>query len=148
MTASPDDRAVLTVLYDGDCGFCKASMALLLVWDSRHRLYPVAIQSSEGQKLLSPLTDAEKLASAHLVTANGALISGARGAPTLLRQLPGGCWLAGLTAAVMPLVQAAYRVVTRSRSFLGRFVTDGCVARANQRITDRRRGTMPPTAAR
>lgn len=142
------DRPLVTVLYDGDCGFCKASVSLLLAWDRRSRLYPVAIQSPEGQELLGSLTDEERLASAHLVTAEGERISGAKASPMLLRQLPGGGWLAGLAAATMPLVQAAYRAVTRSRSFLGRFVTRGCSARADQRISERRRGTIPPTVAR
>jgi predicted DCC family thiol-disulfide oxidoreductase YuxK len=148
LTGRPEDRAEITVLYDEECGFCKACMGLLLVWDRRHRIYAVGIQSSEGQSLLSPLTDAEKLASAHLVTATGELISGARGAPTLLRQLPGARWLARLSEVTMPLVEATYRGVTRTRTFFGRFVSSGCSARADQRISERRRGTMPPTAAR
>ena len=145
---SPGDRAELIVLYDGECGFCKACMGLLLAWDRRLRLYPAAIQSSEGAMLLSSLTNTEKLASAHIVTASGELISGAKGAPTLLRQLPGGSGLAWLSAVTMPVVQAAYRGVTRSRSLLGHLVSSGCSTRADHRISERRRGTSPPTAAR
>lgn len=138
----------VVVLYDGDCGFCKACMGLLLVWDTRRRLYPATIQGPEGRTLLRSLPAAERLASAHLVTGDGELISGAKGAPVLLRQLPGGSWLAWLSARTMPLVGAGYRAVTKSRSLLGRFVTAGCLARADQRISERRRGTIPPTAAR
>lgn len=138
----------VVVLYDGDCGFCKACIGLLLAWDTRHRLYPAAIQGPEGQSLLGSLPDAERLASAHLITADGELISGAKGAPTLLRQLPGGAWLAWLSAKAMPVVDAGYRVVTRSRSLLGRLVLRGWSVRADQRISERRRGTIPPTAAR
>lgn len=146
---SPADSGPhLTVLYDGECGFCKACMGLLLSWDRHRRLHPVAIQSSEGQSLLSSLTEAERLESAHVVTVSGELISGASAAPTLLRELPGGGGLAWLSAAAMPVVRAAYRVVTKSRSLLGRFVSKGCAARAEKRISERRRGTIPPTAAR
>lgn len=144
----PNERAHVVVLYDGDCGFCKACMGLLLLWDTRNRLYPAAIQSPQGRSLLDSLSDAEQLASAHLIAEDGELISGAKGAPALLRQLPGGNWLAWLAAVTMPLGRAVYFAVTRSRSFLGRFVTSGCSARANQRIGERRRGTIPPTVAR
>lgn len=144
----PNEQAHVVVLYDGDCGFCKACMGLLLLWDTRHRLYPAEIQGTQGQSLLSSVPDAERLTSAHVVTGDGELISGAKGAPTLLRQLPGGGWLAWLSAATMPVVEAAYRVVTRSRSLLGRFVPRGWAVRADQRISERRRGTIPPTAAR
>lgn len=146
--APPDEQAHVVVLYDGDCGFCKACVGLLLLWDTHNRLYPTAIQSPQGRSLLSSLSDAEQLASAHLVTGDGELISGAKGAPILFRQLPGGGWLAWLSAAAMPVVEATYGVVTRSRSLLGRFVPRGWSARADHRISERRRGSIPPTTAR
>ena len=66
----------MPVLYDRDCGFCRFSIGLLLAWDRRRRLRPVAIQSDEGQRLLADLPPDERLASAHAIDADGRLRSG------------------------------------------------------------------------
>ena len=67
----------MPLLYDRDCGFCRFSVAVVLAWDRRGRLRPVAIQSDEGQQLLAALPEADRLASAHVVEPDGALRSGA-----------------------------------------------------------------------
>ena len=43
------------VLYDEDCGFCRWSLDKILLWDRRHALRPVAIQSEEGARLLAAI---------------------------------------------------------------------------------------------
>ena len=40
----------LIVLYDGECGFCKVMLAVLLSWDKAKRLRPVPIQSERGAR--------------------------------------------------------------------------------------------------
>lgn len=141
-------RAAVTVLYDSDCGFCKVCVGVLLRWDRAGRVYPAAIQSAEGDVLLSSMTPAERLGSAHLVTAEGALLSGGEAAPALLRQLPAGRPLAALSAALMPVTKLAYRLLTRLRSGIGPALPEGWRRGAEMRIETRRQGTIPPTEAR
>ena len=43
-TVTPHAQARATVLYDGDCGFCKWSLAKLLAWDRRGALRPLPLQ--------------------------------------------------------------------------------------------------------
>lgn len=121
------------VLYDADCGFCKWSVNVLLRWDRRRRLRPVAIQSGEGQRLLADVPPGGRLQSAHAVLADGTLLSGGAAAPSVLRLLPGG----GLPAAVLARFPAAtdraYRFVAEHRAGFGR------LARADPGAEVRRR---------
>ncbi|MGH7727864.1 MAG: thiol-disulfide oxidoreductase DCC family protein [Vulcanimicrobiaceae bacterium] len=41
-----------TVLYDGDCGFCRASVGLVAALDRAHRIRAVPFASQEGRTLL------------------------------------------------------------------------------------------------
>src|SRR4029077_19890649 len=138
----------MAVLYDGGCRFCRFCLALLLLWDRPRRLYPVAIESPLGQRLLAPMAPADRLRSAHVVTAGGTLLSGAEAAPALLRELRIGTPLARLAAALMPLTAAAYCVVARSRGVVASRLPEAWCAKADRLIADRRRGITPPTAAR
>ena len=88
------ERAI--VLYDLDCGFCRWALAKVLAWDRTGRLRPVPIQSGEGQRLLGGVPEDERLASWHLVTADGELSSAGAAVPPLLRLLPRGAPLASL----------------------------------------------------
>jgi predicted DCC family thiol-disulfide oxidoreductase YuxK len=134
------------VLYDGACGFCKVCVALLLRWDRSRRLDPIAIQDPEGQRLLAPIPEAERLRSAHAITAGGEILSGAEGAPALLRQLPAGRPLAALLAIAMPLTKLAYRFVTAARPAIGSILPAAWCRWATGLIAERRRGTTLPTA--
>ena len=51
-----------TVLYDPDCGFCRVSLALLLRWDTRRRLRPVALGTEEADALLDGMSEDERMA--------------------------------------------------------------------------------------
>lgn len=146
MSSAP--RAAVTVLYDDDCGFCKVCVAVLLRWDRHRRVHPAPIQGPEGDALLSSLAPSARLRSAHLVTADGALLSGGAAAPALFRQLPAGRPLAVLTAALMPITKAFYRLLTRLRSVIGPALPEGWRRDADALIAARRRGTIPPTDAR
>lgn len=137
----------MTVFYDGDCGFCKLCVALLLRWDRARRLYPMPIQDPEAQALLASIPEGERLLSAHLRTASGQVLSGADAAPALLRQLPAGRPLAALAAWTMPLVRLAYRLVTWARPAIGSILPAAWCKWAAGLIAARRRGTTPPTAA-
>lgn len=137
----------MTVFYDGDCGFCKLCVALLLGWDRARRLYPMPIQDPEAQALLASVPEGERLLSAHVRTRSGQVLSGADAAPALFRELRGGRPVATLATWTMPLVGLAYRLLTWARPAIGSILPAGWCEWASDRIAARRRGTTPPTAA-
>jgi predicted DCC family thiol-disulfide oxidoreductase YuxK len=129
------DRPI--VLYDADCGFCRWTLAKLLGWDRRSRLRPVAIQSSEGERLLAPLDEQQRLASWHLIGRDGTRHRGGNAAAPLLRELRGGTPLAGLLERFPAATERAYAWVVRHRSGLGRLIPTGARRRAETRIRRR-----------
>jgi predicted DCC family thiol-disulfide oxidoreductase YuxK len=135
----------MTVFYDGECGFCKVCVALLLLWDRRRRLRPLPIQDPEAQRLLAPVPPRERLLSAHVRTGAGEVLSGADAAPALFEQLPGGRPLAWLASATMPLVRLVYRLVTGARPAIGSILPAAWCNWATGLIAERRRGMTPPT---
>ncbi|HEU4944729.1 MAG TPA: DCC1-like thiol-disulfide oxidoreductase family protein [Solirubrobacterales bacterium] len=137
----------MKIFYDGACGFCKVCVALLIRWDRDGCLDPIAIQDPEGQRLLAPIPAPERLDSAHLMTASGEILSGAEGAPELLRQLPGGRPLAALLALAMPLTRLVYRLVTAARPAIGSILPATWGRWATRLIAERRHGTTLPTAS-
>jgi predicted DCC family thiol-disulfide oxidoreductase YuxK len=132
------DRAIL--LYDGDCGFCRWCVGVLLRWDRERRLYPVAIQGPRADRFLAGLGYEERIASWHLVSPDGRRYSAGAAFPPLLRLLPGGAPLAAVAARLPRTVSAAYFAVARSRSLLGRLVPARAKARADARIASARKG--------
>jgi predicted DCC family thiol-disulfide oxidoreductase YuxK len=119
----PDYRVAVTrgvLLYDEDCGFCRWSVDRLLRWDRRGHLRAVAIQSPEGDRLLSDLPNEGRLASWHLVTPDGRRFSGGAAAAPLARLLPFGAPIAILAETFPATTDRAYRWVARHRDPLGR----------------------------
>lgn len=135
----------MKVLYDGECGFCSFCLALLLRLDWRRRLRPITIQEAEGQRLLGPVPESERLLRAHVVTSDGTVLSGAEAMPAICRQLPRGRRLAALLASTMPLTRLLYGLLTSVRSMLGSMLPPCWGRWALNVIADRRRGTTPPT---
>jgi predicted DCC family thiol-disulfide oxidoreductase YuxK len=121
-----DGRAVL--LYDRDCGFCRWSLAKILAWDRQGRIRPQTLQSPEADRLLAGMDGDRKMASWHLVTADGRVRSSGAAVPALLQLLPGGRPLAGVAAAVPGLTERAYRFVARHRDRLGRMLGEQACA--------------------
>ena len=119
MNASDGDDT-LAVLYDGDCGFCKVTLATLLTWDRAARLAPVAIQSARGAELLAGLPPADQLASWHLVDSKGVVRSAGAALPAVFAALPGGALIAGATARFPGVTSSAYGWVAGHRQMLGR----------------------------
>ena len=107
------------VLYDPDCGFCRVVLALLLRWDTRCRLRPVALGSAEADRLLSGMPEDERMASWHLV-ADGTVSSGGSAFPPVFERLPGGRPLARATGRFPDASDRAYRWVADHRALLGR----------------------------
>ena len=110
------------VLYDGECGFCRASLGWLLRWDRRGRLEPVALQSARAADILAELSEEERMDSWHLVSPDGERWSASAAAPQLLRLLPGGRIPARILAAAPQLTERAYRFVADHRGAFGRIL--------------------------
>lgn len=140
--------AQATLLYDRDCGFCRWSLGKVLGWDRRRSLRPLALQSEEADRLLAGMPEAERLASWHLVDGDGTVRSAGAAFPELLRLLPGGSPLAGLTGRAPQATDRAYRWVAGNRGRWGKLVTDGAKVRADERIASRLRHQAAATGAR
>lgn len=112
----------LLVLYDADCGFCAWCVGWLLRWDRRLRLRPVAIDSELGERLLSGLTEDERLKSWHVCDEHGLLASGGPALAPVLGRLPGGGAPAAVLRRCPTTVARAYRWVAQHRVALGRLV--------------------------
>lgn len=115
------------ILYDADCGFCRRSLRKILAWDRRGHLRAVALQDREADALLPDMDPERKMASWHLVTADGDVHSAGAAVPPLLRLLPGGRPLAAVAGALPGVTEVAYGWVARNRGRLGR------LARARRR---------------
>ena len=107
------------VLYDPDCGFCRVTLALLLLWDTRRRLRPVALGTDEARALLPGMTVEEQMASWHLVEP-GAVHSAGAAFPRVFALLPGGRPLARLSSRFPGASERLYRWVADNRSAFGR----------------------------
>jgi predicted DCC family thiol-disulfide oxidoreductase YuxK len=123
-----------TVIYDGNCGFCKWMLAGLLRHDTEHRLLPVALGTPEADELLGDLTPAERNASWHLVSPTGERESAGAAAPALFRLLRGGRAPAAVLASIQPVTDRAYRWVADNRTQLSRFVPSRAKRGADERI--------------
>ncbi|MDQ6806561.1 MAG: DCC1-like thiol-disulfide oxidoreductase family protein [Actinomycetota bacterium] len=135
---APADRPDIptwTLLYDADCGFCRATLAGLLVFDLGKRVRPAAIQSPEGSALLADLDPDEQLASWHLISPDADRFSAGAGAPPLLRLLVGGQVPAAVLAAAPGPTDRAYRWVADHRSTLSRLIPSAAKTGATERIT-------------
>ena len=127
------------LLYDPDCGFCRVSVAVLLRWDTRGRLRPVALDSEEADALLRGMPEDERMASWHLMESGAVHSAGAAFAP-VLALLPRGRPLAWLTARFPRVFERGYRWVADHRSLLGRVLPATAKRWADRVISGSRRG--------
>jgi predicted DCC family thiol-disulfide oxidoreductase YuxK len=134
------------VLYDDDCGFCRWTLALLLTWDRRRRLWPAPIAGTVGDRWLAGMPAEERLASWHLVEAGGRVSSAGAGLADVLPYVPGGGLLAPVLRRAPVAVERAYRFVADHRSGFSRFVPGWAVRRATA-LVERRAGGSPPAWA-
>lgn len=107
----------LTVLYDGSCDLCQASVKQLQKWDSEGSLELLPFQDAHvGDRF--PWIDAEALSgSLHLVGSEGETWAGASAIEEIFRVLPvlrPGAWLFRVPL-VRPVVQEVYAWVARNR---------------------------------
>ncbi len=125
------------ILYDADCGFCRASLALVLAWDHRRRLRPVALQSQEADELLRGMPAERRMASWHLVEDDDTVRSAGAAVAPLARLLPAGTRPARAAGRFPAMTDRAYRWVARNRSTLGGLVPATLKQRASRLIRAR-----------
>jgi len=126
-----------SVLYDRDCGFCRWALSVILRWDRRRALRPVALQDPKADLLLEAMPAEERMASWHFVDPTGEVRSAGAAVAPLFRVLPGGRPLAALAEHFPRAGERGYRWVADHRSALGRPVTDGAKRRADALIDER-----------
>ncbi len=134
MTTDGRSAPALLVFYDRQCGYCRWSVAQLLRADRDQRLRLIAIQSDEGQRLLAAIPAARRLDSAHLIDGDGRLLSGGAAVAPLAGALPPLAAAAPLLRALERPVNALYRLIASQRQQVGRFVSGGAQAKADQAI--------------
>lgn len=133
-------RAVL--FYDGACGFCRCITGLLLAWDRRSALLPVAIQEPAGDELLAELTPEQRLESWHLITADGSRYTGGPAFEPLLALLPGGRPLSRLAGRFDDPTARVYDVVSDHRDRIVRVIPRR-LRRWAERTLEERRAQAP-----
>jgi predicted DCC family thiol-disulfide oxidoreductase YuxK len=130
-------------LYDAECPFCRASVALLLAWDRDRQLEPVALQTERALELLPGMDEEERMESWHLVAADGVVRSGGTAFPPALRLLPGGEPFARLAEISPRFTEAAYEWVSRHRATFAHWLPDRLRTRADRLILERTRPPQP-----
>jgi predicted DCC family thiol-disulfide oxidoreductase YuxK len=131
------------ILYDAECRFCRWSLAWVLRWDRRRHLEPVALQDERARALPGGMSEAERMASWHLVGPDGSIASAGAAAAPLLRLLPGGEPLAAVAERFPEVVERGYGVVVAQRGRLGRWLGDPTLRRADAVIGEREAGRRP-----
>lgn len=76
-----------TLIYDGECGLCRALVARLGAWDREHRLALLPFQD-EGAVAPFGITLPALAAAMHLVLPDGRVFAGADAVPEILRLVP------------------------------------------------------------
>jgi predicted DCC family thiol-disulfide oxidoreductase YuxK len=113
-------------------------LALVLAWDRRRRLRPVALQSDEAGRLLAGMPEEQRMASWHLVTPGGDVTSAGAAFVPLFRLLRGGEPFAALADRYPRAAERAYRAVADRRSAFGRPLPKTLKQRADRLIDSRR----------
>lgn len=112
-----------TLIYDGECGFCREAVEWLRRWDREQILAFVPFQD-EARVARFGIALPALAAAMHLVLPDNRVYAGADAAPALLRLLPGKRWLAPLFAVpgVLPLARRVYAWIAARRHCLVRGV--------------------------
>lgn len=104
------------IVYDDDCGFCRAVMAWLRRRDREGRLVALPCQSADLEARAPGVTREACEQAVQVVTPAGERLAGARAVFAALARLPGFWGLAGRALfPLAPLFEPAYRLVARYR---------------------------------
>jgi predicted DCC family thiol-disulfide oxidoreductase YuxK len=129
-TSSSGSAEQAWLLYDADCGLCKFVVARVLELDRRRRFRPLALQDPRAVELLPGLSEAERMASFHVVRADGIVRSAGDGLSELIPPL----------RRFRPLASRLYRLVAGNRDRLGKLIPALARRQADRRIAARTDG--------
>jgi predicted DCC family thiol-disulfide oxidoreductase YuxK len=138
----PLDEAVapLTVLFDGECPFCRWTANRLRRWDRDGSLRLRPLQDVGDQPVLAQLLDGFDLGrSIHAVDSAGRVAAGGEAVLAIVAVLPGGRPVATFVGGVglwRLVVRFAYRVVDRVRPLLSDLGFDGPLIREGNPLFD------------
>jgi predicted DCC family thiol-disulfide oxidoreductase YuxK len=110
-----------TLIFDGDCGFCRRAVSFLKQWDKYGRLRFVPFQDRAALARLPEIPRRNLEEAMHLVTPNGEIFVGAAAVPVMMRVLRWGMPVALLfrIPGVPWLAAKIYRIIARNRHRLG-----------------------------
>jgi len=105
-----------TLIYDGECGFCRQAVERLRRWDREHRLRYVPFQDESAVARFGIALPA-LAAAMHLVLPDGRVYAGADAVPELGKLLPGKRWWVWGFAVpgVRPVARRVYRRIAERR---------------------------------
>jgi predicted DCC family thiol-disulfide oxidoreductase YuxK len=131
--AARSASAVL-ILYDADCGMCRVVMAGLLRCETDFEA--VALQSERAKRLLAHMSEEERMASFHVVLADGEVRSAGAALTEVLDALPGARPLAGLSRRTPGATSRFYRLVAGNRTRIGPLIPDRIRRWAQRELDD------------
>lgn len=76
------------VIYDGACGFCSASVAMLARMDAGQRFVMLSLHDPRARELLSERSHEDLMREMHLVEPDGRWYAGAEAVRVIARRLP------------------------------------------------------------
>jgi predicted DCC family thiol-disulfide oxidoreductase YuxK len=106
-----------TLIYDGECAFCRRSVGLLRKWDHYGRIRYVMLQDAVSLHRLPPIPREDLERAMHLVAPSGEIFSGADALRALLPVLKWGRAAAAIfnVPGVPALARRIYAIVARNR---------------------------------
>lgn len=113
------------LLYDDHCKFCRASAVLVETWDRAERLDFLPLSDQLAEKLLAPMSEAQRLGSIHVVQPDGTVTSAGDALLAAFAELPVGSWVSDGAGVVPPIatgVKALFRGVSNNRGSLAHVV--------------------------
>jgi predicted DCC family thiol-disulfide oxidoreductase YuxK len=126
-----------TVLYDAECQFCRWAMGMLLFWDRRRRLVPLALQEPAADRLLAELAPEQRMETWHLIASTGERYGGGAAFAPLFELLPVGKPLARLAGRFPAVAARLYDAVSRHRNQLVRLIPQRLQGLAARRLAER-----------
>jgi predicted DCC family thiol-disulfide oxidoreductase YuxK len=112
---------MMTLLYDGQCPFCRAQLARLKRWDPRGRVELLDLHHPSAARRFPGLRHRDLMDEMHIVDRRGRVFRGVEAYRLLSRRLPRLWILAPLLHLPfsLPLWRWIYRKVARNRYLLG-----------------------------
>jgi len=110
-------RDTWTVIYDGECRFCRATMTRLRRWDHDHRIVPLNLHAPERAQRFPDLAIERLHGALHAVNAEGRTFAGVDAFSRIGSVLPGWRWVAWLlrVPGIHAVAAVVYNWVARNR---------------------------------